>query len=446
VLAVEVFRYRTRERPFQWRFRLTSSFVSLGYCSGRKRGKFVIAEWVDLLDLLCSDAAISGEIRRGEARLRIGLLVMVAAVAIALLISCSRGAVSAPSAAERAGPGVEEQKRTISALRPPKRDRPLIAILGDNAGTETTDFLVPFGVLTESNVADVIAVAPEMGPIQLMPALAVQPQRTTASFDALYPEGADYVIVPAMHRTDTPGVLNWIRAQSATGAIIVGICSGALVVAEAGLLVDRSATTHWFDIDSLERNNPSLTRVDDRRYVVDRGIATTTGVSASVPMSLALVEAIAGTSTALRLARRLGADEDWSARHESAAFQLSWRTAGLAAANWVSFWRHERIGMRVGPGVDEIALAFIADAYSRTYRSKAVTVTAAAGPVISKRGLVLLPDYSGDAVKVDQFVTVAADARPVEALENALDGIRKRYGDGVAYFVALQLEYPGWGR
>jgi putative intracellular protease/amidase len=378
--------------------------------------------------------------------LRVGSIAIAAVAAVALMISCGRGPDSAARTLEPVGPSVEEQKRTISALRPPKRERPVIAILGDNAGTETTDFLVPFGVLTESNVADVIAVAPEAGPIQLMPALVVMPQQTTASFDALYPEGADYVIVPAMHRTDSPAVLDWIRAQSATGAIIVGICSGAMVLAEAGLLADRSATTHWFDIDSLERDNPNLTRVDDRRYVVDRGIATTTGVTASVPISLALVEAIGGTSAATRLARRLGADEDWSARHESAAFRLSWRTAGLAALNWVSFWRHERIGIRVRSGVDEIALAFTADAYSRTYRSKAVTVSEAAGPVVLKRGLALLPDHFGDAVKIDEFVTNATNIPPVEALETTLADIRVRYGEGVASFVALQLEYPGWGR
>jgi putative intracellular protease/amidase len=367
---------------------------------------------------------------------------MTAFVAAALLISCGHGAASAPTAAERTGPSVDEQRRTISALRPPKRDRPLIAILGDNAGTETTDFLVPYGVLTESNIADVIAVAPEMGPIQLMPALAVQPQQTTASFDAMYPEGADYVIVPAMHRTDTPGVLTWIRAQSATGAIIVAICSGALVVAEAGLLVDRSATTHWFDLDALERNNPKLTRVDDRRYVVDRGVATTTGVTASVPISLAIVEAIAGRPAATALSRKLGAGEDWSASHDSAAFQLSWRSARLAVGNWLSFWRHETIGIEVETGVDEIALAFTADAYSRTYMSKAVAVSEAPGLIRTKRGMYLIPNHLGTGPKIDHFAAGLPETQPIRALDAVLDHIRSRYGADVASLVALQLEYP----
>lgn len=56
------------------------------------------------------------------------------------------------------------------ALRPPKRTRPVIAVLGLNEGSETTDYLVPYGVLKHSGVADVFALAIRPGPITLMPA------------------------------------------------------------------------------------------------------------------------------------------------------------------------------------------------------------------------------------------------------------------------------------
>ncbi|MFK7894700.1 MAG: DJ-1/PfpI family protein [Myxococcota bacterium] len=365
---------------------------------------------------------------------------IIAALSVALC-ACSAIPASPKPKLGQTGPSAEEQERTINALRPPKRERPLIAALGDNAGTETTDFLVPFSVLTESNVADVIAVAPRSEPIQLMPALRVQPQQTTAAFDALYPKGADYVIVPAMHHTDTKAVLDWIRAQFAGGAIIVSVCSGAKVVAEAGLLEGRAGTTHWFDVDSLERDNPTLQRVNDRRYVVDRGVVTTTGVTASVPISLALVEAIAGRPAAQSLARRLGASEDWSARHTSSDFQLNWRIAGRAAINWLAFWNHERIGIQVEPGFDSVALAFSADAYSRTFKSKVETVARFAGPILSKRGLLLLPDSTEETAQVDRFISIGADILPAAALDIALKGIQTDYGDRVASFVALQLEY-----
>src|SRR5688572_9831944 len=73
---------------------------------------------------------------------------------------------SAPEAARtpKAKVSAAEHVRTIDAMKPRKRARPLVALLGHNAGTETTDFLVPYGVLAASGVADVVAVAPEDAP------------------------------------------------------------------------------------------------------------------------------------------------------------------------------------------------------------------------------------------------------------------------------------------
>ena len=373
--------------------------------------------------------------------MRTDLVVRSAVLALSLFGVCCGGNYTSPGPMARGGPTAEEQARNIHGLQPAKRTRPVVAVLADNAGTETTDFLIPYGVLAESNLADVIAVAPEAGPIKLMPALTVQPQQTTESFDANYPDGADYVIVPAMHRTDSPRVLEWIRAQAATRATIIGICSGAMVIAETGLLDNHSATTHWFDINALERHNPTVTRVDDRRYVVDRGIVTTTGVTASVPISLAIVEAIGGRPAAEALAHRLGAS-DWSAAHDSSAFRLRWRLVMLGIRNWLAFWSHERIGIKVKEGVDEIALAFSADAYSRTFKSKAFTVAGVPGHVRTKRGLHLLPDSVDDTADIHHFIEVSQDTRPLRALDAVLDDIGFRYGERVAEFVALQLEYP----
>jgi hypothetical protein len=243
--------------------------------------------------------------------------------------------------------------------------------------------------------------------------------------------------VPAMHRTDAPQILGWIRQQHMPGATIVAICSGGLVIAEAGLLDGRRATTHWFDFDSLRRRHSTTTMVGNRRYVVDRGVVTTTGVTASVPISLALVEAIAGRAHAQTLASRLGASHDWTDRHSSESFGLSLSSVWLAAKNWLMRWRHERIGIQVEQGVDEIALAFSADTYSRTYRSRAFAISSANGPIRTKRGITLLPEDSEKAAEFDYLYTAAPDERPV----TALDDIQRRYGADTAAFVGLQLEY-----
>lgn len=68
---------------------------------------------------------------------------------------------------------------------------------------------------------------PRQGRVTLMPALEIELRTDTATFDQTYPEGADYVMVPAMHVDDDPAILDRIRSQASKGAIIVGVCSGA---------------------------------------------------------------------------------------------------------------------------------------------------------------------------------------------------------------------------
>src|SRR5512134_3094771 len=143
----------------------------------------------------------------------LGAIALVAAGGVAWILSLPPGTTltSAPPIAK------EEADGTLTALKPPKRQRPLIAIIGINDATEATDYLMPYGILRRSDVADVVPLATEPGPVRLYPALKVEPQATVAEFDAQHPEGADYVIVPAMSRDDDPAVLEWLKSQAAKG-------------------------------------------------------------------------------------------------------------------------------------------------------------------------------------------------------------------------------------
>jgi hypothetical protein len=80
--------------------------------------------------------------------------------------------LSLPQARDAPAPapvGREEADATIAAVKPPKRTRPLIAIIGINDATETTDYLMPYGILRRADVADVVALATGSGPKQLLP-------------------------------------------------------------------------------------------------------------------------------------------------------------------------------------------------------------------------------------------------------------------------------------
>ncbi|HET9317135.1 MAG TPA: DJ-1/PfpI family protein [Vicinamibacteria bacterium] len=335
-----------------------------------------------------------------------------------------------------------EQARLVSALAPPRRARPVVAVVGDNAGSETTDYVIPFSVLRESGVADVHALATGPGPLALYPALTIEPHSTTSEFDARFPEGADYVVVPALQHPEAPLVVAWIRGQRAKGATVVGICAGVMTLAAAGLVDGRAATTHWYYLDDLRERHPTMRWARDRRYVADRGVVTTTGITASIPVSLALVEAIAGRERAAAVAESLGV-ASWDASHDSDAFGLDRRGLATVVRNRGAFWRHETLALPVEPGVDELAVALTADPYSRTYRSRAVTVARAGGPVLTRRGLRLLPDRVGSTADLPPV----APAHPARALDTALVAIANRYGASTADFVAMQMEYPGrWER
>ncbi|WP_321859882.1 DJ-1/PfpI family protein [Burkholderia cenocepacia] len=317
------------------------------------------------------------------------------------------------------------------------RTRPLVAIVADNAGTETTDFIVPYAILKRSGAVDVVAVSADEGAVELMPALRMLADTTFDAFDAAVPAGADVVIVPAMHRADRPVVLAWLRRQAAAGAAMVAICDGAEVLANTGLLRHRTATSHWYSRERLRRRFTDTTWVDDRRYVMDGNVMTTTGVSASIPASLALLSVLAGPAAARETARVLGA-QAWSDVHDGSRFGLTTRAVAIALMNRVAFWRHETFDLPVESGFDELPVALTADAWGRTWRSD-VVATADASVVESRYGLRLLAQPANVR---HTHVTMSADRRGESALPGVLADIAARYGDTTSGWVALQLEYP----
>ena len=281
--------------------------------------------------------------------------------------------------------------------------------------------------------------------MKLFPVLTVEPEATIADFDKQHPDGADYVIVPAMSRDDDPVALQWIKSQAAKGAVIIGVCVGAKVVGNTGLLDGKRATTHWYSLKELRDRHPTIHYVADRRLVVDRGVATTTGITASMPMSLTLIEAIAGRDKAEAVGRDLGLT-GWDTRHDSGAFQFTRPFALTVMGNTLAFWNREQLGIELAPGIDEVSLALVADAWSRTYRSRAVTFAGTAGALPTRSGLRILP-----AAGRHRLARGATAARRSERCHRQKHWIRRCSPSkpatelSTADVVAMQLEYPRHG-
>ncbi|MFJ7270293.1 GlxA family transcriptional regulator [Streptomyces sp. NPDC099050] len=141
------------------------------------------------------------------------------------------------------------------------------------------------------------------------------PVRTRAGYDLLVTTGLD-----ALERADTVLIPGWqqpagtevsttliaaIQRAHGRGARVVGICSGAFVLAAAGLLDDRRAATHWAQAPELASRFPQV-RVDPAVLYVDHGdVATSAGSAAGVDLCLHLVRTDQGAAYAMRIARQM---------------------------------------------------------------------------------------------------------------------------------------------
>lgn len=125
----------------------------------------------------------------------------------------------------------------------------------------------------------------------------------------------DVLVVPGgnvsaeLRRTQ---VIQWIAATAKVTQITSSVCTGALLLAAAGLLDGKRATTHWEDIDELRRAFPSVRVEAGPRWVDEGAIVTSAGISAGIDMSLHLVRRIAGVELAAATARQM--DFAWDHR------------------------------------------------------------------------------------------------------------------------------------
>jgi putative intracellular protease/amidase len=157
------------------------------------------------------------------------------------------------------------------------------------------DAIGPYEVLSRLGGAEVIFVAERPGPVRADTGmLAVTADAALA--DAPRP---DIVLVPGgpgqVERVADGPVREWLRGADAASTWTTSVCTGSLILAAAGLLGGRRATSHWLALDRLGELGA---RPVAERVVLDGKYATAAGVSAGIDLALTLSERIAGTPTA----------------------------------------------------------------------------------------------------------------------------------------------------
>jgi transcriptional regulator GlxA family with amidase domain len=177
-------------------------------------------------------------------------------------------------------------------------------------GVEVLDFAGPFEVFsrtrlisgTQSRLSD------ESAPFRtFLVARTNQPAHGTGDFRVLPhfsfsdAPGIDILVVPGGFGTrgllNDQETLSWIRNTADNAKHTTSVCTGALLLAQAGLLRNRKATTHWGAYDLLESLQAGVIVIRDQRVVIDT-VFTSAGVSAGIEMAFAVVETLFGRQVA----------------------------------------------------------------------------------------------------------------------------------------------------
>ncbi|MGV9451969.1 GlxA family transcriptional regulator [Streptomyces sp. NPDC003635] len=139
-------------------------------------------------------------------------------------------------------------------------------------------------------------------------------------------------------RVPDPRLTAWLREHGPRAERLVSVCTGAILLAEAGLLDGRRATTHWAYCAKLARDHPAVEVDPDPIYVRDGPVSTSAGVTAGIDLALALVEEDLGRDTALTIARHLVVFLRRPGNQAQFSAQLAAQTARRAPLRDVQQW------------------------------------------------------------------------------------------------------------
>ncbi|ABQ89890.1 DJ-1/PfpI family protein [Roseiflexus sp. RS-1] len=194
------------------------------------------------------------------------------------------------------------------------RKRTVAILIFDDV--ELLDFAGPFEVFSSvrnltgdhERLMDVFAVAESLTPVRCRNGLVVQPERTIDEcppVDVLViPGGAG--VRPALERSN---LVEWVRTRAQEVELTVSVCTGSFLLAQAGLLSGRPATTHWERINEMRERFPDVEIVEDERWVDTGEIITAAGVSAGIDVALHVVRRLYGADVARATA--LGIEYDY---------------------------------------------------------------------------------------------------------------------------------------
>ena len=339
----------------------------------------------------------------------VGLLAPVAVAAVGIAgatgeIYTPRDASAPPVPIDIAAPMYDPGKPTA------------VVVLGSE-GANVADVLAPYQVLADSGGFNVYTVAEQPQPVTLTGGLDLIPDLTFQQLQERLPGTPDVIVMPQIPEAGEPTaapIVEWLQQQRANGdPLLLTVCVGAEVLAQAGLLDGRPATSHWLGLIGHRRYYQAVHWQDGVRYVDDGDVITSAGVLSGVDGALRVVERMLGEPAAWQAARAV----DWPDYSPGGLAPIPrYRLApadvvGLLSAAYR--WDRPTMGVLLTDGVGEIELASAFRPYTEfSYLARPVAVTADGRPIRSRHGLTFVPRAALNtaAPRLDRLVVPGADA------------------------------------
>lgn len=180
---------------------------------------------------------------------------------------------------------------------------------------EVLDFAGPYEVFTtasrvylrrhpaQESPFKVFTVAKTQAPVQARAGLKALPDFAVADCPRI-----DLLVIPGGvvdKELLDPEIISWVRKTASMADLTASVCTGAFLLAQAGLLHQKRATTHWEDIADLRTLFPDIHVEDGVRWVDEGNIVTSAGIAAGIDMSLHVVARLAGAELAEATARQM---------------------------------------------------------------------------------------------------------------------------------------------
>lgn len=315
----------------------------------------------------------------------------LAAIALAATVGFVNGAallISGPPA----GLGATLTHAPAPSFDPRK---PTVAIVLGNTRTVSSDFLLPYAMFAESGAYNVYAVAETRELRTLTGGVDVLPHYSFAELAALLGRSPDMIVVPAIRDTEKPQnapVRGWLRQHAQGQTVVFSWCTGAEVLAASGLIDGKTVTTHWGDIDRLERTYPAARWQRGERYIDAGMLITTGGITSGVDATLHVIARRNGPAVAGKVARALRYPASPFAASTHMAQYATEAADGILLLNLAFNWPKPQAGVWLYNGVSEADLGAIDDVYQMSSAYQTATV-AAGESVISQHGLQIVPRW-----------------------------------------------------